>query len=564
MGVMIAWLLVYWLPTEWRVVSSTPSSAIRARSKVALLSLPSRHLPILIPCSVSTTRRQGRLTIYSTLARLMARRPPVDPRSGLTPPEGLVSTFTFITSSPSSLAPAIADPAVDQVESEDASLGKYGCGGDLDVKSWEGRVVFTDAVPIPSSSRQPPAQLVNSPSAEDRSLTRPVTPIPAVSTGSADEPLHNAQRHGSSSSPISVSSSSSPEQDLPRPRAIPRYTKLSSTAYTSPRLTGPEYRVDLPVPQASPSDIDGKPTHPFFRRDFQRSRSTPPPPSSQRPRMIATYSSTSQSTQGASQDTHDTFESVMSVASTSQQSESESESVWSIGRGGGGIQLVTHSIESRRYSTGRSHYGSDEEEAVEEVELRTTRSGPVDEVDALLADLDLNPIARSSSTSRKPRIPSPTGPPVPPPIRSKTLPVPGAIKSKPARAVPTPFPLPKSIPKPRSVALPSLLPLSRPPSIPVVRAPIYVEDTGAVLPLFRYQDLPKPPKVVYTRDLAEANDLLACLSGSVVAFDMEWPTRTWDKEMKKWVYGQAKTALMQFSDEKLVVLIHVWYMSGES
>jgi len=435
-------------------------------------------------------------------------------------------------------------------------------GGQLEVKSWEGRVVFSDTAPVPDSYRPLPTQLASSPE-EHPPLDRPSTPTLGLLT----DPVHDlpgaTQQQGSSSSPISVSSSSSPERDLPRPRAVPKYTKLSSTAYTSPRLAGPEYRVDLPVIPVSPGDPSGKPVHPFFQRDFQRSRSTPPPPPSQRPRMIATYSSTSQSSQGTSQGTHDTFGSV--AGATEEQSGSESPRL--ARRRGGGTELATHPALRRSYSSGRSDQ-SEEEEHVEQVGTHSNRHAPrVDEVDAMLADLDLNPLERSTKfTSRHTGAATFTIPPIPPPVRSKTLPNPSSVKPKPVKPAPAPFPLPKSIPKPRSVALPPLAalpPFPKAPAIPIVRAPIYVEDPKEVLPLFRYQDLPFPPKVVYTRDLAEANDVLACLTGKAVAFDMEWPTRTRDKDTQKWVYGQAKTALMQFSDEKLVVLVHVWHMSGE-
>lgn len=493
----------------------------------------------------------------------MARRPLVDPRSGLVPPDGLVSTFTFVTSS-TGLGTASTDQSREEDPPADIVKSTLKYDTELEVKSWEGRVVFTDTVPIPSSARPVPAQLVVSPSEDDASIERPSTPSRAISKGPAHAENRNVKRQGSSSSPISVSSSSSPEQDLPRPRAVPRYNKLSSTAYTSPGLAGPEYRMSLPLRPASPSNTHGKPVHPFFRRDFQRSRSTPPPPPSQRPRMVATYSSTSQSTQDTSHDTQDTSGSIASAASQ----QSESGSVWSIGKEGRGIQLVTHSVARRSYSSGKSDQSEvEEEEEVEQVEVRPSRLGPeTDEIDAMLADLVLNPIISQSSASKKTLVKPPAVPPIPSAVRSKTLPNPRSAQLKPVKATPQPFPQPKSIPKPRSVALPPLSALpsfTKLPPAPVARAPIFDQDPDVVLPLFRYQDLPNPPKVVYTRDLSEANDLLSCLSGNVMAFDMEWPTRVWNKELGKWVYGGAKTALMQFSDEDLVVLVHVWHMKGE-
>nr|XP_018263566.1 uncharacterized protein I303_03435 [Kwoniella dejecticola CBS 10117]OBR85724.1 hypothetical protein I303_03435 [Kwoniella dejecticola CBS 10117] len=101
-------------------------------------------------------------------------------------------------------------------------------------------------------------------------------------------------------------------------------------------------------------------------------------------------------------------------------------------------------------------------------------------------------------------------------------------------------------------------------------------DDAQPLPFFHYSQYVPPPQVVYTTSTDEANDLLGCLKGSVLGFDLEWPpagrykmTRpdgstwekkvgmTWDPVTRDYVYGQGRTALMQFCDEKLVVLIHL-------
>ncbi|WVR05331.1 hypothetical protein IAU60_002345 [Kwoniella sp. DSM 27419] len=93
---------------------------------------------------------------------------------------------------------------------------------------------------------------------------------------------------------------------------------------------------------------------------------------------------------------------------------------------------------------------------------------------------------------------------------------------------------------------------------------------------FHYGSYPCPPKVAYTSDPEEANDLLACLRGPVLGFDLEWPpagtydvpipgggTRrkkvgmTWNESLRKWDFGQGRVALMQFCDERLVVLVHL-------
>nr|XP_019013796.1 uncharacterized protein I206_01870 [Kwoniella pini CBS 10737]OCF52577.1 hypothetical protein I206_01870 [Kwoniella pini CBS 10737] len=105
------------------------------------------------------------------------------------------------------------------------------------------------------------------------------------------------------------------------------------------------------------------------------------------------------------------------------------------------------------------------------------------------------------------------------------------------------------------------------------------EDGMKGLPYFHYGQYSPAPQVVYTSSTEEANDLLSCLKGNVLGFDLEWPpagvykmTRpdgstwekkigmTWDPIKKEYIFGQGRTALMQFCDDKLIVLIHL----GES
>ncbi len=88
---------------------------------------------------------------------------------------------------------------------------------------------------------------------------------------------------------------------------------------------------------------------------------------------------------------------------------------------------------------------------------------------------------------------------------------------------------------------------------------------------------------MYTCDASEADDLLSCLRGPVLGLDLEWPvagmyttrdargkeTRvrvgmTWDPAAGRYKFGQGRTALMQVCDERMVVLIHLLTMKGES
>ena len=133
------------------------------------------------------------------------------------------------------------------------------------------------------------------------------------------------------------------------------------------------------------------------------------------------------------------------------------------------------------------------------------------------------------------------------------------------------------------VRRPSAPPYSSKPHISPkqVQRPTYSRiDT---LPAFHHRTFSpnSRPRVVYTTDPAEADDLLTCLRGPVLGFDLEWPVagkyktlgpdgRLVEKKvgMKwngiSWVFEQARTALVQLSDEKLIVLVHLRDMQGES
>jgi hypothetical protein len=103
------------------------------------------------------------------------------------------------------------------------------------------------------------------------------------------------------------------------------------------------------------------------------------------------------------------------------------------------------------------------------------------------------------------------------------------------------------------------------------------------LPLFSYRAFTPHPRVVYTTSLSEADDLISCLQGNILGFDLEWPpagfhkvtdtrgrTRklqvgmTWLPEQRKWQFGQGRTALVQVCDERMVLLIHITGMKSAS
>ncbi|EPQ51973.1 ribonuclease H-like protein [Gloeophyllum trabeum ATCC 11539] len=65
------------------------------------------------------------------------------------------------------------------------------------------------------------------------------------------------------------------------------------------------------------------------------------------------------------------------------------------------------------------------------------------------------------------------------------------------------------------------------------------------LPLYTYKDYSPKPCVVYTRNEEEADDLIQCLKGPL-GFDMEWRVN------RRW---ESRTALVQFCDEKIILLV---------
>lgn len=107
--------------------------------------------------------------------------------------------------------------------------------------------------------------------------------------------------------------------------------------------------------------------------------------------------------------------------------------------------------------------------------------------------------------------------------------------------------------------------------------------TFAHLPTFSYRTYTdRPPRVAYTTSMAEAEDLLGCLRGNVMGFDLEWPASgflktsggngkkrvpvgaTWNAAKGKYDFSQARTALAQICDHNLVVLIHMRSPKGQS
>nr|XP_031861093.1 uncharacterized protein CI109_003453 [Kwoniella shandongensis]KAA5528165.1 hypothetical protein CI109_003453 [Kwoniella shandongensis] len=126
-------------------------------------------------------------------------------------------------------------------------------------------------------------------------------------------------------------------------------------------------------------------------------------------------------------------------------------------------------------------------------------------------------------------------------------------------------------------------PLVVPPTLPVIKSQSSnIKGKGKAtrpmdsLPLFHYSQYDPPPSIVYTTCPSEADDLVSCLKGNVLGFDLEWPPAgkyrvpipgggtmekrigmKWNETLKKYEWGQGRTALVQLCDEKMVILIHL-------
>ena len=301
-----------------------------------------------------------------------------------------------------------------------------------------------------------------------------------------------------SSNPIGISTTSS--NDLPRPRAVPRYSSsLPRTAFTPPSAA-------LPISSSSKQKVV-KPPHPFFTR----AQSVPLPPPSARPRLVAHYSSTSESAKTESQQSDSTWESYSDRWATRD----------------GEIELLAEEFGGLGSAQNQTSLSRTKEvpieaieriEAVETIESLSVRSRPP------LASAQILPVRRA---------PAPVYPPK-------------------ANAVTT-IRLPKPLPQPSNLE------------------PF---DHRTFTPQNR-------PRVIYTTNESEADDLLSCLRGPVLGFDLEWPVsgkyraagpdgRMVEKRIgmrwtgERWGFEQARTALMQFCDEKLIVLVHLRDMASES
>ncbi|WWD09843.1 hypothetical protein V865_007971 [Kwoniella europaea PYCC6329] len=301
---------------------------------------------------------------------------------------------------------------------------------------------------------------------------------------------------GSSTSPILISSTPSPSpQTLSRPRAVPHYTSpLPRTTPTPIKQT----LTELPPGQliGSSQTHPSKPIHPFFNR----TRTAPP---TSQPRYTAQYSSTE--------------------AGSTQQSESQDST----------------SSSSRAPST--VDYNRDKE-----LDLLA------EEVGKLHFGYGHPPKPKSKSN------------PAPAPARSQSN------ENKQSKS-----------PGQDMTTTTSDTKTSSGVSFKVISNDGKLQSRSHShkpldSPLFHYDQYSPKPQIAYTNSIEEANDLLGCLKGDILGFDLEWPPAgtykisqpdgttknvkigmTWDEKKGGYVFGQGRTALMQFADERLVVLVHL-------
>lgn len=458
-------------------------------------------------------------------------------------------------------------------------------------------------------------------------------PLDLASSYGADAYDEYRQPSGSATSPISITSTPSPATSpIPRPRARIHYSSpIPRTAFTPTRFLR-EGSAHNASPSPSTPFITNKqageedrPIHPFFNRDFRRTKSVPlpagPPPRANKPRMVAYYSSTSASSSQTSTQT--------SAQHSSQEHEAGPSSRLNYARDAGptpgkglwktgstAIELVTQSIE--RVSIERKSDTSEEEEKIQvHPPLSRRSSTDVDDhelaeiLDSLtleqLAEFDMAPSTRSKKApaagkakapaAKKVKVLSedkvqpslPAQPVEPLATRAENMQTtfqPAPPSARPAeQAVPSgPAAGQIEIPVPAQPEAPSAPPAEQPaPARPAVHTgrqlqqipssgSIHNMDTSA--PIFHYRNLANPPKIVYTSDMAEANTLLKGLKGSILGFDMEWPIfgnkdpLTGKQVGVRYVNGkreiyQPPTALIQVGDEKLVVLVQIWGAKSE-
>jgi len=331
---------------------------------------------------------------------------------------------------------------------------------------------------------------------------------PAIFSTTPASPLPSPQRHraeerwgqGTSSSPIDISSAE-PSPVKTRIRGIPAYNSpLPRTAYTSP---------------SKPTPIAPGQVHPFFNRTKSL-----PPPASNRPRMVAHYSST---------ETESSQQTEMGDTQSSFGGPSQSPSKKPLER----ITVAPHLPKIEKDVKGKG-------------KGKIPDAGFSDEaIEDMANEFSNVEIGRKSILMGRIKVSNPKDLP-PYGQKAKTTSTISKVTAGPSKIIP-------------KVSSSTTSSKSNPP----ISKGAEVEDPS--LDYFQYQKCPNPPAVVYTTDPSEANDLIDCLKGDVFGFDLEWPSRVkqWDKA-GKFSLGQGRTALVQICDQHTIILLHMKKKSSMS
>ncbi|WVW82806.1 hypothetical protein I302_104817 [Kwoniella bestiolae CBS 10118] len=351
---------------------------------------------------------------------------------------------------------------------------------EVGIGKWEGKAVFTKE-PLYIRSIRPNA---------------PKTP-------------KTSQPSGSSTSPISISSTPSPSpQTLSRPRAVPHFTsplpRTTAIPTATPSSSKTPFSSRRGTTEPPPTQTFGitqppKPIHPFFNR----TRTAPP---TSQPRYTAHYSSTEASSTQPSQESQTTSASSSRAPSTLDHNRDRE------------LDLLAEEVGKLHFDYG---YGRVPASSASQNKNNTINSSGQRTGDA--HDKSKSKIEETTPSD----VESSTG------VSFRQISSNGKLQSK-------------------STVIPSQL------------------------PMFHYDQYSPKPQIAYTSSTDEANDLLGCLKGDVLGFDLEWPPggkykvtqpdgsvktvrigMTWSKEKGGYVFGQGRTALMQFCDERLVVLVHL-------
>lgn len=395
------------------------------------------------------------------------------------------------------------------------------------------------------------------------------------SSGTADSPISitSSPRSSESSRTPSPEPSRQPSTPLTRPRAVAHYSSPHArTAYTPPQPFYP------PSPARQASYPAPARVHPFFNRTFARTKSapvphTPPPPASQRPRMVADYSSTSESQASTATGADSTFGSQPSQPRIQVPQGSPSRGpVGGKGKARAAlteleIDKILSQVESIDLSgklgpTAKAAGSKGKVAAPVSARSSAEASGLV----RSSSDVETTKAGSASGSSgggksalgRYGRVPktNTASSAASPPKTTAAVEAPAAVSAVSApiqsRSTAEIYPLPpKAGPTSNMSATKSTTTLSS--TIPTSEA------SGPPVPLayYKYTDHKPCPEVVYTTSISEADQLLGRLEGQVMGLDLEWPMRWWDKEASRWQFRPGKTALIQVCDERLIVLLHL-------